>query len=219
MFSGFGEHAVEFFDGIAEDNSKAYWTDHQHIYQSDVREPMEALLAELAGEFAEFGKVKVFRPYRDVRFSKDKTPYKTHCGGVIERARGAGACYVQIGSEGLRIGGGSFHMAPAQLERYRTAVADDRRGLALRSLLDQLIGAAWQSHGVQLKTAPRGYRADHPRIDLLRRRALYVTRAFEPDDALHDRQTLDRVRTAWREVRALNEWVADYVGEPASKPA
>ena len=159
MFSGFGEHAVEFFDGIAEDNSKAYWTDHQHIYQSDVREPMEALLAELAGEFAEFGKVKVFRPYRDVRFSKDKTPYKTHCGGVIERARGAGACYVQIGSEGLRIGGGSFHMAPAQLERShggRRRPAWARAAIPAGPTHRRRLAVAWRTAQNRASWLPRG---------------------------------------------------------------
>jgi uncharacterized protein (DUF2461 family) len=97
-FSGFGEYAIDFYDGLELDNSKAYWDDHKETYLRDVKAPMEALLAALAPEF---GEGKVFRPYRDVRFSKDKTPYKTHCGGVIEKGRGGGAYYAQISSEGL----------------------------------------------------------------------------------------------------------------------
>jgi uncharacterized protein (TIGR02453 family) len=213
-FTGFGERAVDFFDGIIADNSKAYWTDNRDIYESDVRTPMLALLAELSAEFAEMGQAKVFRPYRDVRFAKDKSPYKTHCGGVIERARGAGACYLQIGADGLRAGGGSFHMWPKQLARYRTAVAEERRGGSLAMVLDRLTSAGWQVRGDQLRTAPRGFTADHPRIDLLRRKAVYAMVGWEPDDALHDRRTLERVRAAWRELRPLNEWVADHVGSP-----
>ncbi|HEX7659116.1 MAG TPA: DUF2461 domain-containing protein [Pseudonocardiaceae bacterium] len=216
-FTGFGEGAVEFYDGIVADNSKAYWTDHRDVYETDVRAPMLALLAELAEEFADMGRPKVFRPYRDVRFAKDKSPYKTHCGAVIEHARGGGAYYVQLGSEGLAVGGGCYHMASDQLARYRTAVAEDRRGKELQGILGRLSRTGWEIHGEQLRTAPRGFTADHERIDLLRRKALYGMVAFEPDDALHERRTLDRVKKSWRQIRPLNDWVADHVGQPDSQ--
>jgi uncharacterized protein (TIGR02453 family) len=217
-FSGFGEHAVDFFDGIEVDNSKAYWTDNREIYQTDVRAPMEALLAELEPEFGEqgagFGRAKVFRPYRDVRFAKDKTPYKTHCGGVVERDRGAGAFYVQLGTEGLLVAGGCFHCDPAQLRNYRAAVAEERRGTALAALLAALSSSGWEVRGDQLRTSPRGFTADHPRIELLRHRSLYLAKVHPPDDGLHEATTLRRVRAAWRQLRPLNEWIADHVGLP-----
>ena len=97
-FAGFGEGAVEFYDGLLADNSKAYWTDHRAIYEQDVLEPMRALLATLAPEF---GPGKIFRPYRDVRFSRDKTPYKTACGASV------GPFYVQVSSDGLLVAGGA----------------------------------------------------------------------------------------------------------------
>ncbi|KAA2258751.1 DUF2461 domain-containing protein [Solihabitans fulvus] len=208
-FTGFGEHAVDFFDGLGADNSKAYWDDNRDTYQSDVRAPMEALLAELEQEF---GPGKVFRPFRDVRFSKDKTPYKEHCGGVVEQGRGGGAYYVQVSSEGLMVGGGSFAMAGDQLARFRAAVAEDRRGGVLEGLLATLAKAGWEVRGDQLKTRPRGYDADHPRIELLRRRRLYAVKIWEPDDALHERATLDRVRKGWRALRPFNEWCVDHIG-------
>jgi uncharacterized protein (TIGR02453 family) len=213
-FTGFGEYAIDFFDDLVADNSKSFWDEHKHIYASDVRAPMEALLAELAPEFGEFGGAKVFRPYRDVRFAKDKTPYKTHCGGVIERARGAGAYYVQIGPEGLVIAGGCFHADAAQLRAYRTAVDDDRRGKELEAILAKLRKGGWNVVGDVMKTAPRGVAKDHVRIDLLKHRSLYVRKVYEPDDALHEKETLRRVRTGWRAVRPLNEWMADHVGLP-----
>ncbi|MCP2166358.1 DUF2461 domain-containing protein [Goodfellowiella coeruleoviolacea] len=208
-FTGFGEYAVDFFDGLEADNSKAYWLDHRDTYQSDVRAPMEALLAELAEEF---GPGKVFRPFRDVRFSHDKSPYKTHCGGVVERGRGGGAYYVEVSAAGLLIGGGSFAMAADQLARYRTAVADERRGGELVRLLAALTRRGWELRGDRLKTRPRGVAADHPRLDLLRHRSLYVVRCWPPDDALHERAALTRVRAGWRQVREFNEWCADHVG-------
>jgi uncharacterized protein (DUF2461 family) len=81
MSGGFPEEALVFYEGLEADNTKAYWTDHKAVYERAVREPLDALLAELAPEF---GTAKVFRPYRDVRFSKDKTPYKTAAAAVVE---------------------------------------------------------------------------------------------------------------------------------------
>jgi uncharacterized protein (TIGR02453 family) len=211
-FTGFGEHAVDFYDGLIADNSKAYWTDNRDVYESDVRAPMQALLDDLAGEFGEFGSAKIFRPYRDVRFAKDKTPYKTHCGAVIEPGRGAGAYYVQLGPEGLRVAGGSFHTSADQLRRLRESVADDRRGGALEKILASLRGQGWEIHGERLKTVPRGYQNDHPRIELLRHKSVYAATSYQPDDALHGEETADRVRARWRQVRILNEWAVDHIG-------
>src|SRR3954451_24990715 len=80
-FRGWPVEAVEFYEGLLADNSKTYWQARKHTYDDDVRGPMQELLTELAPEF---GQGKIFRPYRDVRFSADKTPYKTHIGAVLE---------------------------------------------------------------------------------------------------------------------------------------
>jgi len=212
-FTGFGEHAIDFYDGLEADNSKSYWEDNKHVYAVDVRAPMEALLAELSPEFAsESSRVTVFRPYRDVRFARDKTPYKTHCGGVIEPGRGAGAYYVEVGPAGLRVGGGCFHLESDQLARFRTAVASEVHGKALADIVSRLERGGWSILGEQLKTKPRGYDVDHPRIGLLRHKSLYAVRVWEPDDVLHERETLPRVRKAFRALRAINEWAQDHVG-------
>ncbi|TVT20229.1 DUF2461 domain-containing protein [Amycolatopsis acidiphila] len=212
-FAGFGEHAVEFYDGLLADNSKPYWEDNLKIYREHVRAPMEALLAELVGEFAPgFGEGKVFRPHRDVRFAKDKSPYKTHCGAVIEQGRGGGAYYVELSSEGLRVGGGCFHLQSDQLTRFREAVDSDVHGHTLGGILGKLRKSGWQLTGDALRTKPRGFADDHPRLELLKYRSLYAIRAWEPDDTLHERGCLDRVRKAWRQVRDFNEWARDHVG-------
>jgi len=92
-FSGWPEEALDFYDGLAADNTKTYWTAHKAVYTEKVLRPMTDLAEELA---AEFGEPKIFRPYRDVRFSPDKTPYKTHIGTVV-----GGTGYVQLSAEGL----------------------------------------------------------------------------------------------------------------------
>lgn len=212
-FAGFGEHAVEFYDGLVADNSKAYWEDNRKSYDVDVRAPMEALLAELSPEFGPgFGEGKVFRPYRDVRFARDKTPYKTHCGGVIEQGRGGGAYYVEVSSAGLRVGGGCFHLESDQLARFRQAVDAEVHGTALDKILGTLRRSGWTVTGDVLRTRPRGFAEDHPRLELLRHRSVYAVRAWEPDDVLHERSCLDRVRRAWRQLRPFNEWARDHIG-------
>jgi uncharacterized protein (TIGR02453 family) len=213
VFSGFGEGAVEFYDGLLADNSKAYWTDHREVYERDVLGPMQALLATLAPEF---GPGKVFRPYRDVRFSRDKSPYKTACGATV------GPFYVQVSAEGLLAAGGGYRWAPDQVARFRTAVDDDRRGSDLVARLAALSrtrvdGAAPTVDGDRLATRPRGVAPDHPRLDLLRFRSLYAHRAWEPDDTLHDAATAQRVAAVWRATRPLTDWLDDHVG-PAENP-
>lgn len=212
-FSGFGEHAVDFYDGLQADNSRAYWDDNLPVYQRDIRAPMEALLAALEPEFAPgVGTGKVFRPYRDVRFARDKTPYKTNCGAVIEQGRGGGAYYVEVSSAGLRAGGGCFHLESDQIARFRQAIDTEVHGKALERIVADLGAAGWEIKGERLKTKPKGFDAEHPRIDLLRHKSLYAVRVWPPDDTLHEPGCLDRVRTAWKELRAINEWAVDHVG-------
>jgi uncharacterized protein (TIGR02453 family) len=207
-FTGFGEGAVEFYDGLEADNSKAYWTDRREVYEKDVKAPMQELLAALA---AEFGPGKIFRPYRDVRFSSDKTPYKTHCGAT------AGGYYVEVGPAGLVVAGGYYHMASDQVTRFRAAVADDRRGADLEKRIAALAAEGLSVAGEALKTRPRGFDPEHPRIELLRHKGLYGRRAWPPDDVLHEPGTQGRVVTAWRALRPLTEWLDDHVG-PSEQP-
>src|SRR5437868_12215677 len=118
-FSGWPAEALEFFDGLEENNSKSYWQEHKTQYEALVRAPMESLVEELSPEL---GEGKIFRPYRDVRFSNDKSPYKTNIAAVI------GSCYVQLSSSGLAAGSGMWEMSSDQLEKYRDAVVKDASG-------------------------------------------------------------------------------------------
>lgn len=214
-FSGFGDRLIDFYEGLQADNSKAYWTDHKPIYDEHVHAPMVALLAELSDEF---GDGKVFRPYRDVRFSKDKTPYKDHCGAIVSRRTGhsgLGGHYVQVSADGLMVASGYYDTNSDQVERFRLAVADERRGTDLQRRLAALDGDGFEIAGNRLKTRPRGYDADHPRIDLLRHKSLYAYRRWEPDEWLHTAEAAKVVRAAWRILIPLNEWLDDHVGASA----
>src|ERR671923_2804284 len=117
-FRGWPAEAIEFYEGLEADNSRTYWQEHKAVYEEVVRGPMDQLLTELAPEF---GEGRIFRPYRDVRFSKDKSPYKTAIGATAGTAG-----YVHVDARGLAAGSGMWEMAPDQLERYRAAVDADR---------------------------------------------------------------------------------------------
>ncbi len=203
QFRGFPERALIFFEGLEADNSKPYWTDHKDGYEQDVRAPMLALLAELEDEF---GTGKIFRPYRDVRFSRDKTPYKTNAAASVE------GFYVSLSADGLFLGGGLYHPAPDQLDRLRRAVADDVQGAALERVVGTLRTAGFEVGGDRMTRAPRGYPADHPRIELLKHRSLVASRHWEPEPWLHTRTAFSRIRDAWRGVAPLNDWLHANVG-------
>jgi uncharacterized protein (TIGR02453 family) len=202
-FTGFGEAVVDFYEGLEADNSKAYWTDNKPVYDEHVRAPMVALLADLEPEF---GAGKVFRPYRDVRFSADKTPYKVQCGAT------AGGRYVQVSADGLMAAVGYYRMTSGQVARYRAAVDDARHGPALAALVDDLRAEGWSIAGEQLKTRPRGVDPEHPRLDLMRHKSLYGWCAWPPSDELHGPELRERVAATWRRLDPLARWLDDHVG-------
>jgi uncharacterized protein (TIGR02453 family) len=205
-FRGWPAEALEFYEGLEADNSKGYWTEHKAEYEEQVLGPMTELTAELAGEF---GPVKIFRPYRDVRFSKDKTPYKTHIGALI------GSGYIQLSAEGLAVGNGMYHLAPDQLDRYRRKVADDSTGTELERVIAEVERQGIGVHGRDpLKSAPRGYPADHPRIGLLRYKGLVAWKQWPAAAWLGTRAAKDRVGGVLTATRPLAAWLESHVGPP-----
>ena len=205
-FQGWPVEALEFYEGLEVDNTKAYWTDHKAVYEHQVRAPMEALLADLA---VEFGEGRIFRPYRDVRFSADKSPYKTAMG-----ARLGGGGYVQLSSEGLAAGLGTYVMAKDQLERFRQAVADDRTGVELEAVVEQVRGSGIEVTGREvLKTAPRGYPKDHPRIEWLRHKSLIAWREWSAGAWLGTSSAEDRIVDFLHQARPLQDWLDTNVGD------
>ena len=204
-FGGWPEEALEFYEGLAADNSKTYWTERKAVYTDKILRPMTELTEELA---AEFGEPKIFRPYRDVRFSPDKTPYKTHCGAVI-----GGTGYVQLSAEGLGAGAGMWQMSPEQLARYRKAVASDDAGAELEKVIAGIEKADITIHGHgALKSAPRGYPADHPRIALLRYKGLTAWKQWPVEPWLETASARDRLISFFRTAQPLCAWLTAHAG-------
>jgi len=203
-FAGWPIEAIEFYEGLEADNSKVYWQDHRAVYDRRVKAPMEELLAELADEF---GTGKIFRPYRDVRFSADKTPYKTNCAATI------GSGYISFSADGLSVGGGLYMPDPKALARYREAVDNEKSGVELVKIVAALRkeGYDTMAHEV-LKTAPKGYPKDHPRIELLRYKGIAMMKTWPVGAWLGTRKAKDRVVTTLRAGVPLNQWLLRNVG-------
>jgi uncharacterized protein (TIGR02453 family) len=203
-FRGWPGESLEFYEGLEADNSRTYWAARKVVYEEKVHGPMAELIAELEPEF---GPSKIFRPYRDVRFSADKSPYKTAIGATL------GAGYIQLSANGLAAGRGMYVMDRDQLQRYRDAVVDDRTGRELERVI-----AAVTSHRIDvlghesLKTAPRGYPKDHPRVELLRHKGLVAWKEWPVAGWLATSEPRKRIVTFLRDSQPLSDWLSEHVG-------
>ncbi|MFC0623966.1 DUF2461 domain-containing protein [Kribbella deserti] len=202
-FTGFPVAALDFYDDLEVDNTKTFWAEHKEIYDESVRKPMTALVALLEGEF---GPAKIFRPHRDVRFAKDKTPYKTNQGAFVAKGPSLG-WYVEVAAPGVLVGAGFYEASPERLAAFRDAIADERRGTELEKILAKLKKAGWIVGGDRLKTSPRGYDADHPRIDLLRHKSMSLSKSYGFEPVIHTPELADQIRRDWRAVTPFIDWV------------
>lgn len=205
--TGIPAEAFDFYDHLSADNTRDFWAAHKGDYERYVREPLQELVDVVAPEF---GPAHLYRPYRDIRFSADKTPYKDHQGCVFEGPNGLG-WYLQISSAGLMAGGGWYQSTPAQVKRYRDYLLD-QGSVELRATLKPLSKAGFDIDGQQLKTKPRGVPDDNPDLDLLRHRTLYVMKYWEPAAWMGTKRVERTVRDAFEKMRPMMEVLGGIVG-------
>src|SRR5918998_352785 len=212
--SGFRPEAMRFFQDLEEDNSREFWLGHADAYEHEVKQPMLALLETLPQKYQPF---RLYRMNRDLRFTKDKSPYKVQQGALSE-AEG-GDHYLHVDGIGLLVAAGAYQLEPDQLERYRAAVDDARKGKALVRILADL-----ERHEVEtemgmpaLKTAPRGYAKDHPRIGLLRRKGVVGSRTLAGAPLTDGDRVRDFVVDTFAACEPLVGWLARHVGAPARR--
>jgi uncharacterized protein (TIGR02453 family) len=206
-FTGFRPSARVFLSGVGEQNTKTFFEAHRDEYISDIRQPLEDLLAEAQETY---GPGRVTRPNRDVRFSKDKSPYKTTASMW---AGDVGGVYLSVTATGLEVGGGLYDPSRDQLTRAREAI--DSRPLVAKQLtqiLDKINRDGFEVAGPSLKTAPRGFARDHPAIELLRLKH-YAALKHLPLNA-----TPDKIRATWTAVEPLIAWCSKNVGAAISGP-
>ena len=205
-FQGIPAGAFEFYEELQDNNNREWWQEHEDSYLSLVREPLSLLLAELEPRF---GPAKLFRPNRDIRFSEDKSPYKTAQGAVASVQEGVGY-YLQISADGLLVGGGYHSHTPAQLARYRNSVDASGTGESLRRILEAVAAAGFAVEGEKLKTVPRGYAREHPRAELLKHKSLSASVNLGRPDWLATPAAVQDIAGLWEDLRPLVDWVSRH---------
>ena len=219
-FEGFGPEVRKWFQALEADNSRDYFVATRDFFEESIRGQMEALLTELSTKFG--GEVKMFRQNRDIRFSADKSPYKTHTYGVV---RGSGIAaeglYASISARGLVAGSGYHAMARDQLDRYRDHVSDNTHGPGLMKRAASAEKAGLDLWGDTLATAPRGYPRDHERIELLRRKSLSLGATLDFGRGIGRTDGLRFVGKTWRAAAPVTGWLDEHVGAstmPRARP-
>lgn len=199
-FRGFRPEAIQFLADLAEHNDRAWFQPRKADYERLLKEPLEALVAALGERFAARGlplladpKKSIFRIYRDTRFSKDKSPYKTHLGASFpwiegtaadERAHGNGG-YFNFQPGEMYAGGGMWMPEKARLDAFRRAIVDDpdRVRAALEDPGFVAVFGSVNAHE-QLKRVPPGLPVDHPMADLLRMKDVVFGRRLSDAEVL-----------------------------------
>jgi len=203
-FNGFPQEAFDFFEKLALHNNRDWFHAHQEVYERACREPMKQLVAELGAKPAT---TKLSRINRDVRFSRDTVPYRTYI------AAGVDGNYISLSGAGLYVGAGLYKPEGPALERFRSAIDSNVSGRPLQRIVTSLRRKRYQvdTHE-RLTSAPRGYSADHPRIELLRMKGIFAGKTFAAEPWVSTRGALQRIRRAINDVRPLADWLRVHIG-------
>jgi uncharacterized protein (TIGR02453 family) len=205
-FRGFPPEALEFLRDLEADNDRDWFKANRARYDDYLVAPAAAL----ADDLARFGRPHLFRPWNDTRFHPGP-PIKEHIGLTLGY-EGAGGFYVELSLDGLLIGAGIYHPAPDQLERLRRGIDDSRTAAPLARAIARARKAGLELTPPDLVRGPRGYPADHPRMDLLRRRRMTVMRRHDLRAWLHKAEAGARIRAQLEAATPLVRWLREHVG-------
>jgi len=214
-FQGFSPDSFLFYSDLTANNNREWWLANKKRYETVIKNPILALIEELEPEF---GLAKLYRPYRDTRFSGGKDPYKENAAVSVFGVSSTGL-YFELNARGLELGGGYWMPGKDQLARFRHNADDIRLFGDLEATVEEM-----QDHGFELwqgdalKTNPRGFDSSHPRIGLLRLKHMVVTKTIAPEEWMFDADAARRIAQEWQKVGIWNEWLASAVG-PSLEPA
>jgi uncharacterized protein (TIGR02453 family) len=189
MFAGFPAETVAFFKSLARNNNREWFQPRKELFEAKVKLPMVALVETLNAEFAKHApdyindpKKAVYRIYRDVRFSSDKSPYKTHLAAAFPRRGGdrnsSAGFYFHVSAKGVGVAGGVWEPSPEQLLAIRTWLAENYAKFRKASRApEKLMG---KLHGEALQRIPKGFPAEHPSADLIKMKRWVYFATLEP---------------------------------------
>ena len=222
-FTGFSKSAPGFFHELAHEMNREWFVANKDRYEREWVTPMLAMLTHVHATLApvykptKLGAPKVMRIHRDVRFSKDKTPYKTHIGAVITvdgkkvGEGGTAAMYVHIGVDEELVGVGTYMFDPDKLAKWRKAVAG-KAGVGLAAIIAKLRKAGYEVGGHDdYKKVPKPYTADHPRAELLKLRGLTAGPGELPKGLLHQAKLATWLAKHGTALAPLVKWLDKHV--------
>lgn len=209
----------KFLNKLQKNNNRPWFNDHKEEYlveDAHFKQFAEALLNEMT-QYDNIESMRTYRIYRDVRFSKDKTPYKNNFAGGMKRAtkwlRGSYYFHIQPGAS--MVGGGFWGPNAADLKRIRQEIAADAEPLR-KILADPVFVKTFGNmEGTQLKTAPRDYPKDHPNVDLLRYKQFLLRRNFTDEEVFAD-DFLPKLVETFRAMRPFLDYMSDVLTTDAN---
>ncbi len=227
-FTGFSKKTVKFWRDLAKNNDKAWFEKNRAIYDKEVLEPsrefviaMGSLLKGMAPQLKAEPKVNksLFRIYRDTRFSKDKTPFKSHMGlwwweGPGKRMACSGF-YFQLEPPKVMLGVGMYCMPKELLPAFRDAVASDKHGPALVRAINQVEKAGYAVGGARYQRVPRGFAKDHPRAELLKHDGIWARIEAKIPPEFHTSELPDWCLPHFQAMLPLHKWLLELTRRAA----
>lgn len=223
-FNGFSQEAVQFFASLAMNNDKAWFDAHKKEYETYVKQPafqfiqsMGARLQDIAPDIQAIPKINqgLFRLNRDVRFSKDKSPYKTHLGiwlweGKRKRMENSGF-YLHLEGDKLLLGVGIYMFPKELMTRYRDAIVDDLMGGRFQKMNETLKKQGIDLKGKHFKKCPRGYDPQHPNAQYLLYNGLHTGEETTIPAAFFSAELVDYCYKIYKKMLPLHVWLRDSV--------
>lgn len=222
-FMGFPQAGLDFLRDLAQNNNRVWFEARKTDYQHHLLEPAQAFVNALGARLQSVdpdirfdarsdGSGTLIRIHRDVRFSKDKSPYKTAIAGIFWNGEGKKTERPGFGfhlePRGMSLMAGIFGFSPEQIDAYRQAVLDKRLGEALiKSVVKVQSAGAYTIAGEQLKRVPAGFDPDHPRADWLRYKGLHAGAPAIPAKTVTTPQLLERVLEHFRAMAPIEQWL------------
>jgi uncharacterized protein (TIGR02453 family) len=220
MFDGFSKDTVRFLTGLSRNNTKTWFDEHRADYDAHFLAPATAFVEAIAPRLKKIDPAvqaspkvngSIMRIHRDVRFSKDKSPYKDHLDlwfwSGDDKGWDKSGFFFRLTSTRLMLGAGMHGFMPPVLARYREAVLDAKKGVALGKVVAKLEKLGLEVGGETYKKPPRGVAADHPRASLMKHSGLYAGWEGKHPKELGSRALVDLVAKHYATMAPLHEWL------------
>jgi uncharacterized protein (TIGR02453 family) len=225
-FNGFSLKTVKFYRDLKKNNDKAWFAENKELYREVVLDPAQMFVLEMSqklrpiapevvGDPRLSGAGSIFRIYRDTRFSKDKSPFKTHLGILLWEGAGKkverSGFYVHLEPPNLMLGVGVYMFTKENMEKYRKAAASPKAGALLAKAVKSLEKKGYETGGLHYKKVPRGFDPEHANASLLRHNGLYAGFETKVPDEFFSREFTGYCLKHFRKMLPLHEWLVANV--------